>query len=482
MRPVHFCLIGFSLWVVLLPRTIVAEESATIVEVVANGAGVTKKTALEDAYRNAVQQVVGIYVDAETVVENDELLRDKILSTSNGYVVDSKEISSRVSDGLIRVTIRAKVESKKLVAKLNAAKITTREFDGESLFAKALTKMERKENLQETLFKILVELGPMLQAEMIGKPDFDETTSELVLQLKVQPDYEKFKLFRVRLGTFLDKVCIRKTEVGVQAIKGSIKHQSFPPEVLGEMYISSRSKDLLWGPVVKTNKQWVLWLQTFENKSFTSLRWTGYVLDTDWRPMVISVLRRMAPHRDFYSRKKDSLYQFDFEFGGTDQPLHREYGRAFVSTNFRDNNGELILFDKFELLSDSYGYRGISINDYSTDQGWLLPPALVSYCPRRIGVDLGAGPTNPYDFGFPYNGYRGPGRGWAYTEGNTVNLYIAPVMLALDWESDPRLVFRRSSRVERRLKIQPDELRSIRKIEHKIEYTKAVIDPKSILD
>jgi hypothetical protein len=33
--------------------------------VVANGVGVTKKTALKDACRNAVQQVVGIYVDAD---------------------------------------------------------------------------------------------------------------------------------------------------------------------------------------------------------------------------------------------------------------------------------------------------------------------------------------------------------------------------------------------------------------------------------
>ena len=482
MKRLIYQLAPLALLIAWLPTSAFAEEPVTIVEVVANGAGVTKKTALEDAYRNAVQQVVGIYVDAETVVKNDELLRDKILATSNGFIVDSKEISSRASNGLIRVTIRAKVESKKLVAGLNAAKITTREFDGESVFAKALTKMERKENLQETLLKILVELGPMLQAEMIGEPDFDAATKELVFQLKVQPDYEKFKLFRKRLGSFLDKACIRKTEVGIQATKGSIKHQSFPPEVMGEMYISNKSKDLLWGPVITTNKEWVLWIQTFENKSFTSLRWTGYVLDTDWRPMVITVLRRMGNHPKFYSRKKDSFYRFNFGSNSDDPPLHREYGRTFVSTNFRDDNGELILFDKFELLSDSYGYRGISINDYSTDPGWLLPPALVNYCPREIGTKLGHGPTNSYVFGFPYNGYRGPGRGWRYVEDYSVNLYIAPVMLALAWESPPRLVFRRFSRVERRLKVQPDELRAIRKTEHKIDYTKAVVNPKSIID
>ena len=318
MKRLIYQLVPLALLIVWLPTSAVAEEPATIVEVVASGTGLTKKTALEDAYRHAVQQVMGAYVDAETLVKNDKLVKDKILATSNGFIVDSKEISSRASNGLIRVTIRAKVESKKLVAGLNAAKITIRDLDGESLFAKALTKMERKENLQETLLKILVELGPMLQVDMIGEPDFDAATKELVFQLKVQPDYEKFKLFRKRLGSFLDKVCIRKTEVGVQATKGIIKHRSFPPEVMGELYISSPSKDLLWGPVVTTNKEWVLWLQTFENKSFTSLRWTGYVLDADWRPVMMTVMRqRRTNSYSFYSRKKDLLLSLQIHLGRT---------------------------------------------------------------------------------------------------------------------------------------------------------------------
>jgi hypothetical protein len=440
-----------------LPAIASAEEPVTVVEVVANGAGLTKKTALEDAYRNAVQQVVGAYVDAETLVENDELVKDKILATSNGFIVDSKEISSRESNGLVRVTIRAKVESKKLVAGLKSVKITIRDLDGESLFAKALTKMERKENLQETLLKILVDLGPMLEAEIIGEPDFDDTTSELVFQLKLQPDYEKFLLFRERLGSFLDKVCIRKTEVGIQATKGSIKHQSLPPEVMKDLYISNMSKDLLWGPVVTTNKEWVLWLQTFENKSFTSLRWTGYVLDTDWHPVVMTVLRRMATHRDFYSSKEDTPYHFNFKPSGTDPP-----------TSFLDADKKLILFDKFELFSDFYGDRAISVNDYLPLP--LLPPALVNYCNRGIGTTLFQRPGIGY-YGFPQTiGEQEQGR-WEYVERYTLNIYIAPVMLALAFEDDPRLVFRRFCMIERRLKVEVEELQGIRSTEFQIEYT-----------
>ncbi|HIG42432.1 MAG TPA: hypothetical protein EYQ14_18100 [Gammaproteobacteria bacterium] len=467
MNPSICSLATLAVSLTLLASMATAEEPATVVEVVAHGTGLTKKAALEDAYRNAVQQVVGAYVDAETLVENDELVNDKILATSNGFIVDSKEISSRESNGLVRVTIRAKVESNKLVAGLKRVKITIRDLDGESLFAKALTKMERKENLQETLLKILGELGPMLEAEMIGEPDFDETTSELVFQLKLQPDYDKFLLFRDRLGSFLDKVCIRKTEVGIQATKGSIKHQSLPPEVMKDLYISNTSKDLLWGPVVTTNKEWVLWLQTFENKSFTSLRWTGYVLDTDWHPVVMTALRRMATHRDFYSRKKDNPYHFNFEPSDTDVPTYPEFGRTFVATSFLDADKKLIQFDKFELISDLYGFRGIEVNDYLPLP--LLPPALVNYCNRGIGKTLF---TNTVGYhGFPQStNERRAGR-WEHVEGYTVNLYIAPVMLALAFEDNPRLVFRRFCMIERRLKVEIEELQGIRSTQFQIEYT-----------
>jgi hypothetical protein len=354
-------------------------------------------------------------------------------------------------------------------------KITLRDLDGESLFAKALTKMERKENLQETLLKILSELGPMLEAAMIGEPDFDETTSELVFQIKLQPDYEKFLLFRDRLGSFLDKVCIRKAEVGIQATKGSIKHRSFPPEVMGDLYLSSPSNDLLWGPVITTNKEWVLWIQTFENKSFTTLRWTGYVLDADWRPVFQSILRQ-SMYDTGYSRKRNSFYHFTFKLDTNSR--YPEYGRTFVSTSFLGADKKLILFDKFELLSDNYGKDGVTVNDYSDYPGTgganLLPPALVNYVPRYIGPGLDS--TDRF-FGIPNYGYRDKDS-WKYVEGRTLNLYIAPVMLAIAHERiEPCLVFRRFCRIERRLKVEIEELQGIRKTEFQIDYTQPRLPP-----
>ena len=106
----------------------------------------------------------------------------------------------------------------------------------------------------------------------------------------------------------------------------------------------------------------------------------------------------------------------------------------------------------------------------------LLPPALVNYCNRGIGTTLFPSTGRGY-YGFPQTINEQLAGRWEYVEGYTVNLYIAPVMLALAFESYPRLVFRRFCRIERRLKIEVDELRAIRKTEHKINYTQPRLPP-----
>jgi hypothetical protein len=48
--------------------------------------GVDANAALLNAYSNAVQQALGLYVDAETLVQNDAIVRDKILTYSKGFI------------------------------------------------------------------------------------------------------------------------------------------------------------------------------------------------------------------------------------------------------------------------------------------------------------------------------------------------------------------------------------------------------------
>jgi len=116
-------------------RTSNTQTDARVVEVVAEGSGLSIEAAQKDAYRQAVRAVVGLYVDAKTIVENDELIEDRILSASNGFVKTARTIpgSAKQKNGIWRVRVYARVEVSEVSARLKKQNIVIRSLDGESL-------------------------------------------------------------------------------------------------------------------------------------------------------------------------------------------------------------------------------------------------------------------------------------------------------------------------------------------------------------
>ena len=57
--------------------------------------GTTKEEALKDAFRAAVRQVVGEVVDGETLVKNEELVKDQVLTYSDGFIPGHKITSEK---------------------------------------------------------------------------------------------------------------------------------------------------------------------------------------------------------------------------------------------------------------------------------------------------------------------------------------------------------------------------------------------------
>ena len=89
----------------LLVAMFVMAQDAEIVKVKGRGVGTDKTEALKDAYRDAVERAVGLYIDAEQMMENEELVKDQILTQSNAYIEKydvAKETTKtfRLSDGL----------------------------------------------------------------------------------------------------------------------------------------------------------------------------------------------------------------------------------------------------------------------------------------------------------------------------------------------------------------------------------------------
>ena len=96
-------------------------ESDTV-KSIGRGVGVNETEALKDAYRDAIERAIGLYVDAETVAKNDEIVKDQILTQSNAYITHYDKIkTTNISGGLVEVRIVATVKKRALTIKVSEA-------------------------------------------------------------------------------------------------------------------------------------------------------------------------------------------------------------------------------------------------------------------------------------------------------------------------------------------------------------------------
>lgn len=94
-----------------------AEEETVMV--MGRGRGPNRTKALEDAFKDAIGHAVGLYVDAEQLLENQELVKDQILTHSNAYI-ERFEVKNEtdLGRGLTEIQILATVKKTVLTRKL----------------------------------------------------------------------------------------------------------------------------------------------------------------------------------------------------------------------------------------------------------------------------------------------------------------------------------------------------------------------------
>ncbi len=94
----------------LLALLMIFSATALAKNVTVTGTGLTPVDAENDALRVAVEDTVGILVDAETLVQNSMLISDEIYTQSRGFVNEYSVISREQFAGGWRVTINATVD------------------------------------------------------------------------------------------------------------------------------------------------------------------------------------------------------------------------------------------------------------------------------------------------------------------------------------------------------------------------------------
>lgn len=195
-----------------------AAAPADLVTVEAKGQGESVEAAKKDAVRNAIKKAVGELVGAETLVENDELVEDKILTLSNAMVekADYGDAAS-ISDGLYEVPVKAVVKKGQLNQELKAIGIAKGAVAGDSLAAKLFSGKERVANAEKFFSERLKDFPKnVLEAVMLTKEDgspnieADEKSGHVYANIGIQINLENYAKFAQALQELLSAVCTEK--------------------------------------------------------------------------------------------------------------------------------------------------------------------------------------------------------------------------------------------------------------------------------
>lgn len=345
-------------------RTPPSDDDATRT-VVADGVGLTPEEALKDAFRSAVRQVVGEVVDAETLVKDDQLVKDQVLTYSDAYIPKHTKISERNEGGLFRITIRAVVERRKLVIKLKAANVALKGVDGQSVFGNIVSQLENEKDAA-ALLRNSLEGFPQncITAEVVGEPKIvqkDDQKATLRFEVQVRPDLNAYKNFATRLQRTLQSVA---KDHGQFAIPFERKTAPDVPE-------------FEWFRSVDPSGYWMVsyfavWMPKFVDLS------TGNQL---FRADLLNVILTTDTTR--MSERLQGQYFL----------LDKSLSSPLIDTAFRkgeaefallDTNGQTIFADRFPLFERHPDYRPIKLGY----EGSLISAFAVSN-DRSLGFDRG---------------------------------------------------------------------------------------------
>ena len=147
---------------VVVPATGEQSNVNDEVTLVASGKASDSEKATTIALRSAIEQAYGTFVSANTTILNDDLVKDEIVTISNGNIKSYEVLSDvKCEDGQDMVTVKATVCISKLVSYAKSKGAST-EFAGATFAQSMKIKELNKKNESQALQNVLAMVKEML--------------------------------------------------------------------------------------------------------------------------------------------------------------------------------------------------------------------------------------------------------------------------------------------------------------------------------
>ena len=271
---------------------------ARVVEVLVTGVGTTPEQAEHDAFTRAVQETVGVLVESETVVSNEAIIKDKVLTFSQGYVQGFEVLRVYEKDGLHHADIRAKVKVSELHDRLKAADLAVLPVDGRMIWNQAQLNLRNRQNAAEMLASALRDFGPetLIRLRIAGEPqlvDQNEQFATLRVLVESTPHLENWKKCRNDILRLLST-----SELTMRThLLAPCEDSEYESTRFYQLKFNSQATDRMWA-LQGSGEVWGYWIhlaQSFMEGTEPHVmrsRWDAYALDKSVGPIFEELNKR----------------------------------------------------------------------------------------------------------------------------------------------------------------------------------------------
>lgn len=99
-----------------------------------------REAALSNAFKTAIERVVGVFVDAHTETRKSKLIEQQIITDARGYVENYTVLDEKMKEEMYFISIKADVNLAKIYKKFETKTVTIRIKRPKNLYATTLLK------------------------------------------------------------------------------------------------------------------------------------------------------------------------------------------------------------------------------------------------------------------------------------------------------------------------------------------------------
>ena len=221
------------LFLLLAGSVLAFGQEQKLVTVEARGMGSSSDAATKDALSQAIQQAAGAIVDSQTLMKNDEIMQEKILTASNAIVkkYDVVVPVKKNRNGLFEIRIRAEVEQNLLRQKLIEHKIIEGKVEGtQNIWAEVVTQEKNQVDMQAMIENTIskIDVRKYLRFNIIGVNR--KMGNEAKLYMRPLPNDNRKIYVEAGLVCFFDSArfydeCVKSIEKIFNNLSFESKHQ-----------------------------------------------------------------------------------------------------------------------------------------------------------------------------------------------------------------------------------------------------------------